>query len=126
MSNPYFSSLLRGLAATKTLLSDTRDFYKDSWTVRYPRLRVKSDADGPSAKHRGILHLSFVDSPSSETDVVLNRSTAHSFTLESISVAQEDASDESPLDSDGGAGGRLAPVSQPRVTQEGPSTQPFQ
>ncbi|KAI9507785.1 hypothetical protein F5148DRAFT_980885 [Russula earlei] len=103
--------LLGGLSATKSLLSDIRLFNKDSWTTRYPRLRVKSDVVEPSPKRRGVPHyLSFADDPSSETDVILERSFTRSLSLASNSDAQEDAVDEFPSDS--GASTCLRPDSE--------------
>jgi len=83
-----------------SLLSDIRVFNKDSWTIRYPRLRAKSDAVEPSPKRRGMYRsLSFADDPSSETNVILERSLNRSLTLASISDAQENETDEHLLDS---------------------------
>ena len=110
MLNPHCCSLLGGLVAAKSLLSDIRVFNKDSWTIRYPTLRTKSDAVEPNPKCSGVRHcLSFADDPSSETDVILKRSLTRSLTLASLSDAQENDIDELPPDSD--ASGRLTPQS---------------
>ena len=110
MHNPYSCSLISALGSTKSLLSDIRVFNKDSWTLRYPTLRAKSDAVVPSPKRRGVPHsLSFADDPSSETDVILDTSLTRSLTLASVSDAQENDSDEFSSDSD--ASGRLTPES---------------
>ncbi|KAH9987108.1 hypothetical protein BJV77DRAFT_1061678 [Russula vinacea] len=88
--------LLGGLGAVKSLISDIRVFNKDSWTIRYPRLRVES-----SPKLRGFRHyLSFADDPSSETDITLERSVTRSLTLASILDARENDSHDSPSTSD--------------------------
>ncbi|KAI0292651.1 hypothetical protein B0F90DRAFT_1645124 [Multifurca ochricompacta] len=103
--------LVSGLSATKSLLSDIRIFNKDSWTIRYPKLRTKSEAVEPTPKHRGVRRsLSFADDPSSETDVILERSLTHSITLASIADAQENDADESSSDPD--ACERLIPESE--------------
>ncbi|KAH9968371.1 hypothetical protein BGW80DRAFT_1529045 [Lactifluus volemus] len=94
--------LLSALGATKSLLSDFRAFNKDSWTLRYPILRSKSDVVEPSPKRRGIhLVLSFADDPSSEIDVILEKGFTHSLTLASITDALETEGEESPSDLDG-------------------------
>jgi mitofusin 2 len=96
------SRLLSALGATKSLLSDFRAFNKDSWTLRYPILRSKSDVVEPSPKRRGIhLVLSFADDPSSEIDVILEKGFTHSLTLASITDALETEGEESPSDLDG-------------------------
>ncbi|KAI0247595.1 hypothetical protein BJV78DRAFT_1397282 [Lactifluus subvellereus] len=103
--------LLGGLSATKSLLSDIRIFNKDSWTLRYPKLRPKSDTVAASPKRHGVRRtLSFADDPSSETDVILERGFASSLTLASIADTPENESEESPSDLDGDE--RLIPESE--------------
>ena len=110
-ASSYVSSLLDGLSATKSLLSDIRIFNKDSWTLRYPKLRPKSDTVAASPMRHGLRRtLSFADDPSSETDVILERSFASSLTLTSIADTPENDSKESP--SSLGGGGRLIPESE--------------
>ena len=110
-ASSYVSSLLDGLSATKSLLSDIRIFNKDSWTLRYPKLRPKSDTVAASPMRHGLRRtLSFADDPSSETDVILERSFASSLTLTSIADTPENDSEESP--SSLGGGGRLIPESE--------------
>jgi mitofusin 2 len=100
--NSHVSSLLSALGATKSLLSDFRAFNKDSWTLRYPILRAKSDVVEPSPKRHGIYHvLSFADDPSSEIDVIVKKGVTHSLTLASITDPPENKSEESPSDLDG-------------------------
>jgi mitofusin 2 len=107
----YVSSLLDGLSAAKPLLSDIRIFNKDSWTLRYPKLRPKSDTVAASPMHHGLrCSLSFMDDPSSETDVILERSFASSLILTSIGDTPENDSEESP--SSLGGGGCLIPESE--------------
>ncbi|KAF8269393.1 transmembrane GTPase fzo1 [Lactarius quietus] len=103
--------ILGGLDATKNLLSDIRVFTKDSWTIRYPKLSTKAEEVGSSPKRRGVRRsLSFMDDPSSETDVILGRGIRRSLTLAAITDAQENEGDESPSDLD--VGGRLIPESE--------------
>ena len=103
-------SLLGGLSTTKQLLSDLRVFNKDSWTIRYPKLSTKAEVAEPSSKRRGVRRsLSFMDDPSSETDVILERGFSRSLTLASIADARENDGDESVSDPD--VGGRLIPES---------------
>ncbi|KAH9171671.1 hypothetical protein EDB89DRAFT_1970340 [Lactarius sanguifluus] len=103
--------LLGGLGSTKHLLSDIRVFNKDSWTIRYPKLSTKAEGAEPTPKRRGVRRsLSFMDDPSSETDVILERSLTRSLTLASIADAQENDAGESPSDPD--VGGRLIPESE--------------
>ena len=107
---PY-PSLLGGLDSTKKLLTEIRLFNKESWTVRYPKLSTKAEEVEPSPKRRGMRRsLSFMDNPSSETDVILGRGIRRSLTLAAISDAQENDGDDSPSDPD--AGGRLIPESE--------------
>ncbi|KAH9066132.1 hypothetical protein EDB83DRAFT_2675051 [Lactarius deliciosus] len=88
--------LLGGLGSTKQLLSDIRVFNQDSWTIRYPKLSTKAEGAEPSPKRRGVRRsLSFMDDPSSETDVILERSLTRSLTLASIADAQENDAGES-------------------------------
>jgi mitofusin len=103
--------LLGGLGSTKQLLTDIRFFNKESWTIRYPKLSTKAEEVEPSPKRRGVRRsLSFMDDPSSETDVILGRGIRRSLTLAAISDAQENDGDDSPSDPD--AGGRLIPESE--------------
>jgi mitofusin len=103
-------SLLGGLSSTKQLLSDIRIFNKDSWTIRYPKLSTKAEVVDPSPKRRGVRRsLSFMDDPSSETDVILERGLTRSLTLASIADARENDVDDSMSDPD--VGGRLIPES---------------
>jgi mitofusin len=104
-------SLLGGLRSAKQLLSDIRDFNKNSWTIRYPKLSTKAEEVDPSPKRRGVRRsLSFMDDPTSETDIILERGITRSLTLTAIADAQENDDDESP--SDPGVGGRLIPESE--------------
>ena len=109
--HPSLPSLLGSLGSTKQLLSDIRVFNKDSWTIRYPKLSTKADGAEPPPKRRGVRRsLSFMDDPSSETDVVLERSLTRSLTLASIADAQENDGGESPSDPE--VGRRLIPESE--------------
>lgn len=82
-------------------MSDIRVFNKDSWTIRYPTLRVNPDAVELNPKCSGVRHcLSFADDPSSEIDVILKRSLTRSLTLTSLSDPQENNTDGLPPDSD--------------------------
>ena len=103
--------LLGGLGSTKQLLTDIRLFNKESWTVRYPKLSTKAEEVEPSPKRRGMRRsLSFMDDPSSETDVILGRGVRRSLTLAAISDAQENDGDDTPSNLD--AGCRLIPESE--------------
>ena len=86
-------------------------FNKDSWTIRYPKLSTKVEEVEPSPKRRGVRRsLTFMDDPTSETDVILERGLTRSLTLASIADAQENDGDESQSDPD--VGGRLIPESE--------------
>ena len=103
MLDLYSSSLLGGLDAVNSLLSDVRAFNKGSWIIRYPMLRAKSDVVESSPKLRGTRHfLSFADDPSSEIDVVLERSLTLSLTLADARENDGDDSSSTP-DSDAGS-----------------------
>lgn len=92
--------LVQGLDSTQSILHDIREFNKDEWVVRYPRLREPSTEEETSTtpsvtRHRKGLRrsLSFADDPTTETEVVLSEvrpGLSRSVTLASIADVQEE------------------------------------
>ncbi|KAJ8523207.1 hypothetical protein ONZ45_g295 [Pleurotus djamor] len=115
--------LLTAIDATKTILSDLRDFNKNDWVVRYPQLRPipppsTSDAPQPkSSRQRPRRSMTFADDPSTETEVIISKQgLSRSVTLAALSeiepsqspsastslptLSELDISDEPETDSD--------------------------
>ena len=74
---------MNAIDTTKTILSDLREFNKDSWVVRYPQLQ-------PSSNGSLRRSMSFVDDPTSITDVIVKPGMQRSVTLASASTSQEE------------------------------------
>ncbi|KAI0035221.1 hypothetical protein K488DRAFT_43802 [Vararia minispora EC-137] len=73
-------SLVNALDASKSLLFELRAFNKDTWAVRYPQFREKSDdvpvsASIPALRRKPLRRsLTFADEPAVETEVVITPS----------------------------------------------------
>ena len=83
---------------TKSILSDLREFNKDSWVVRYPQFQ-------PSSHGSLRRSLSFADDPASITDVVVESGMQRSVTLASVVETKDvreapEGIDHQPLSSD--------------------------
>ncbi len=73
-------SLLSAIDSTKDVLNDIRAFNKDEWVVRYPQFREEDEesilTQPSTVRPKGVRHsLSFADSPTHRTEVVIDRST---------------------------------------------------
>ncbi|PVF94226.1 hypothetical protein CPB86DRAFT_789274 [Serendipita vermifera] len=107
--------LVSALESTKGILSDVRDFNKDSWIVRYPHVAELSSADGkdttttqaepatgPSPARPLKRSLSFADDPSSLHEVVMRPGMQRSMTLATVSELESDDDSKTATTSESG------------------------
>jgi len=105
--------LVQAIDATQQVIGDLRDFCKDKWAVRYPKLQQVAEetvldtttTSSPRRTHPR-RSLSFADDPTSETHVVLSpgKNMQRSMTLAAITDVPEefDATEHTGTEHDGG------------------------